>query len=542
YKENSFVVFTFPIGKEANFNGVVDIVSQKAYIYNDASGTAEVKDIPNDIKDEVAKLKQELVEFVAETNDALTEKYLEEGVLTEDEIQTGLKEGIRNGTIIPVFAGSAVKNIGIHPFLEGLINYFPNPSQINEIKGINPADDSEIIIKPEEKNPLCGFVFKTVSEPHVGEMFYVRIFSGQLKSASDFFNVNKGKVERTGQLMIALGKKRIDVDALDCGDIGVMVKLKETETGDTITDNELKVRLPEIIYPDPIYSLALHPKSKQDQEKLSQSLAKLHKEDPSFTYRMDPEFSETIISGSGDMHLNVIIERLSRKFDVAITTGLPRVPYRETIKGSAKKQGKYKRQSGGRGQYGDVHIELKPFPAGGFEFVDAIVGGVVPKNYVPAVEKGIRGAMQEGYLAGCPVVDISATIYDGSFHPVDSSDMAFQIAGSMAFKNCMAEAKPVLLEPIYKVDITVPEEYMGDIMGDLNSRRGKILGMDTKDKHQIISALVPLAEMFTYINDLKSMTGGRGSFTMKYEKYEEVPAHIAEKIIENKKKEKEEQG
>ncbi len=542
FREFSLAVFSIPIGSEADFKGVVDIVSNKAIMYSDTTGKFEVKEVPGDMKDEVNKIREELIEFVAELTDELTEKYLDEGTLSDKEFSKGLKEGIKSGKIIPVLAGSSTQNIGIHTLLDTINNYLPNPTEIPEITGINPKDDSEITREPKAEEPLCGYIFKTVSEPHVGEMYFIRIFSGHLKAASDFYNVNKQKSERTGQTMIALGKKRDDLDTLETGDIGVLVKLKDTETGDSITDANNQIQLPPVQYPDPIYSLALNPKSKQDQEKLSQSLTKLHKEDPSFSYRMDVEFSETIISGLGDMHLNAIIERLSRKFDVAITTSLPQVPYRETIKKTVKKQGKYKRQSGGRGQYGDVHVEIKPLPSGsGFEFIDGIVGGVVPKNYIPAVEKGIKGAMADGFLAGFPVVDMSAKLYDGSFHQVDSSDMAFQIAGSMAWKKCMEDAKPILLEPIYKVDIAVPEDYMGDIMGDLNSRRGKILGMSSKGKNQVISALVPLSEMFTYINDLKSMTGGRGSFTMIFEKYEEVPAHAAEKIIEARKKKDEEE-
>ncbi|MDD5238223.1 MAG: elongation factor G [Candidatus Omnitrophica bacterium] len=477
--------------------------------------------------------KPELVEAVAESDDKLLEKYLEGAKLTPEEIKSGLTQAVIKRKIFPVLSGSALTDKGISELLDAIIQFLPSPLQRAPIEGNNPAkpqEKKEIQIK--EDAPFHAFVFKTISDPYVGQLTLLRIFSGKLLSDTSFYNVNKKIRERIGQVYILQGKEQKSVEAGSCGDIVAIAKLKETFTSDSLSDEKDQVLFEPIIFPTPAISASVKPKSRQDEEKISGALAKLCAEDPSFKVTRDQQTKELIISGLGDLHLSIMVERMKKRFNVEVELGTPKVSYKETITKSTKVQGKYKRQSGGRGQYGDVWIEVQPLERGkGFEFVDKIFGGAIPRNFIPSVEKGVSHACAEGAVAGYPIVDIRVTLYDGSYHEVDSSDMAFQIAGGMALRKAILEAGPVLIEPIMNVEVVTSEEYLGAISGDINSRRGRIMGMDVKGKSQIVKATVPLAEMFTYANDLRSLTGGRGSYTMSFSHYEGVPHKIASTII-----------
>ncbi|RMH98742.1 MAG: elongation factor G [Calditrichaeota bacterium] len=526
-----------PVEVGPNFFNIVDIIRQKAYHYaTDRSGKVTEEEIPGNLADRVAELRTELIEAVAESDDELLEKYFEAGELTEEELIAGFKNAIRNRLIVPVVCASATHNVGIRGLLDFIVDYLPAPTEMPPIH--SESGDER---KPEDSEPLAALVFKTVSEAHMGELSYVRVFSGVMRSGDEAFNPNQERTERIGQMYVLNGKHKEGIEELHAGDIGALVKLKGTHTGDTLCDKSKPFVIPPIEFPEPLIEIAIVPKSKGDEEKISGGLHALHEEDPTFLVRYDPELKQTIVSGQGEMHLNIILKRLQQKYGVDVDVTEPKIPYRETIKGKAEAQGKYKKQTGGRGQYGDAHLRLEPLPRGsGFEFVDAIVGGVIPGKFIPAVEKGARETCQQGVLAGYPVVDVKVTCFFGSYHSVDSSEMAFKIASSMAFKKAFMEAKPVLLEPIYKLEVKVPEEYMGDVMGDINSRRGKILGMDSDGRFQIIKALVPLAELHKYSTALRSMTQGQGIFHREFSHYEEVPPDIAQKIIEQAQKEKEE--
>lgn len=475
----------------------------------------------------------QLIESVAETDDKLLEKYLETGSLSEPEVAAALRQAVIQAKIFPVLSGSSFTDKGIKELLETIVKYLPAPLERAPLKGINPANKEEKEILPAENGPFCGFVFKSISDPYVGQLTLIRIFRGKLLSNSGFFNVNKGAKERIGQIYFLQGKEQKPVAEASCGDILALSKLKDTSTSDTLTDEKEQILFSPIVFPEPSISSSVKPKSRADEEKISISLAKLTSEDPTFKATRDPETKELIISGIGDLHLNVMVERLKRRFNVEVDLGTPKVSYKETITKSARVQGKYKKQSGGRGQYGDVWIEIEPLPkgTGDFEFVDKIFGGAIPRNYVPSVEKGIRQAMLNGNLSGCPLVGIKVTLVDGSFHAVDSSDMAFQIAARMALRKAEDMAGPVILEPIMDAEVVVSDEFMGQISGDLNSRRGRIMGMDSKGKLQVVKAQVPLSEMFTYASDLRSLTGGRASYTMKFSHYEQVPQKISQNII-----------
>ncbi|MBE0448181.1 MAG: elongation factor G [Actinobacteria bacterium] len=526
-----------PIGGQAHFKGVVDLINQKAYITD--GGKTSTEDVPGDMVDAVASAREALIERVAESDDVLTEKYLEEGELTQSEILSGLKMAIVTGQVIPVTCTAAFTATGVEGLLNAIVDFLPSPIDRGTVTGIDPKTDQDVDVKPSKSEPLSAFVFKTVADPYVGKLSYFRVFSGNLKANSVIINASRGKKERVGHIFTVRGKTQEDITEVPAGDIGAVAKLADTTTGDTLTEEGKALLFPAIKFPEPVISVAAAAKTKGDEEKLGTSLNRLTEEDPTLTVRRDTETRQTVLSGMGDMHLDIITERLKRKFGVEAELSAPRIPYKETIKGSISVQGRHKKQSGGRGQFGDVWLKIEPLPRGeGFEFVDQIVGGVVPQQYRPAVEKGIKETMEQGILAGYPVVDVKVTLYDGSYHAVDSSEMAFKIAGSLAMKKGFMDAKPVLLEPIMKVEVVVPEQYMGDVIGDLSSRRGKPLGSEPRGRNIAISALVPLAEMATYASTLRSITSGRGAYHMEFDHYEEVPVDTAKKIIDQYEKER----
>ncbi len=518
-----------PMGAAETFNGVIDILSQQAYTY-DGNGNEKVGPVPAEYAGEAASLREALIEAAAEGDDELLMKYLEGEELTPEEVRTGLKKSIAGGKVIPVLCGSALKNMGVNPLLDYIVAYLPSPEEA--------AAKSAAAM---EKESLAALVFKTLADPYVGRLSMFRVYSGVLKSDSSVYNTNRESEEKIGQLFALQGKNQVAVTEMKPGDIGAIAKLQATTTGDTLTSKASPVKLEGINFPEPTLPVAIKPKSKGDEDKLSNALARLLEEDPTLRLSKNTETRETILTGMGESHLDITIERLQRKFGVEVEMSTPRVPYRETVRGSANHiEGKHKKQTGGHGQYGHVYIDMTPLPDKDFEFTESIFGGAVPRQYIPAVEKGIREAMQEGILAGYPVTNIKVNLADGSYHTVDSSEMAFKIAAGLAFRKAIEQAKPVLLEPIMNVEIIIPEQFMGDIMGDLNGRRGRIQGMESRGKNQVIRAQVPLAEMYRYAIDLKSITQGRGHFKMDFAQYEEVPASIAEKIIQEAKREKEE--
>ncbi|MDK2791880.1 MAG: elongation factor [Deferribacteres bacterium] len=527
-----------PIGAEDTFKGIIDLVKMKAYIYPDEP-TAEYKieEIPSDLLPEAEEYRNKLIEAISETDDALIEKFLDGEEFTEEEIFKGIREGTISKRFIPVICGSATKNIGSKLLLEAVINYLPSPLQRERREAIDKKTGETIFIDPQDKT-LVGFVFKTFIDPFAGKLSLIRLYSGELKNDSEIYNVNKDETEKINQLYLLQGKNFVKTDKLIAGQIGMVNKLKYTESFDTFTDNKKnQIEITPVELPEPVLAFSLVPKSKDDEDKVSSGLHRLMEEDPGIRVNRDEQTGELLLNGMGQMHIEVIVEKLKKKFNVEVDLKTPKVPYKETIKGKASGQGKYKKQSGGRGQYGDVWITIEPLSRGqGFEFVDQIVGGAIPKQYIPAVEKGIREAAQEGVIAGYPMVDFKVTLYDGSYHSVDSSEMAFKIAASMAYKKVAMEAKPVLLEPIMNIDIFVPEDAVGAVIGDLNSRRGRILNVEPQINGQHVSAQVPMAEILKYAPDLRSMTGGRGMFTMEFSHYEELPSHLSEKVIQANKK------
>jgi elongation factor G len=535
----SCVPLQIPVGAAENFKGVVDILNDKAYLYTKGdSGQFEAQDVPGDLKERLEQYKEELVERVAESNDELLEKYLEEGSLTPEEVVTGLRDAVVSGKLVPITCGSGPVNMGIQPLLDLIAEYMPSPVDRGSRQGSLPGKGNEVVREPDPDGPFSALVIKTISDPYAGRLSVIRIFSGSLSPDSSVYNATKQAKERFGQLLRLKGKTQEQVQKSGPGDIVAIAKLKETTTQDTLCSEKEPIIFSTVELPPAIYSLSVEPKSKGDEEKIFSSLTRLMEEDLTLRLDRNEETKEMILSGMGEIHIEATVEKLKRKFGVEVNLKLPKVSYKETIKGKTRIQGKYKKQSGGRGQYGDCWIEMEPMPRGeGFQFFDKIVGGVIPKQYIPAVEKGIVEASVEGSLAGYPVVDFKVDLVDGSFHPVDSSEMAFKIAGSMAFKKAMMEAKPTLLEPIMLMEITVPDDCMGDVIGDLNSRRGRVLGMESKGKKQIIRANVPLAEVLKYAPDLRSMTAGRGMFTMKVSHYEEVPGQLQEKVIAAAKEE-----
>lgn len=539
YPDYHFAPVTLPVGKGENLEGVVNLIDLKAYRNKD--GILEEFEIPSEMMGEVERFREILVDSAAEGDDEVLEKYLETGEITQEELVKSFHKGFLNREVIPVFGGSAKHLCGLLALLEEIIEFFPRADERTKIRAIVNGSETEIEVGPE-KEPIA-YVFKTTADPYVGRLSFVRVFSGSLKPNTQLLNSVTGRKERIGHLYEVTGKEQREVSEIGFGDIGVIPKLSETLTGHTLCAEKSNVQVLVPQFPEAVYSVAVEPKSKGDEEKLSSSLQKLAEEDPTIRVTRDPESKQIIVSGLGDLQIDILLETMKRKFSVEATTAEPKIPYRETIKKTASAQGKYKRQSGGRGQYGDVWLKLEPLPRGsGFEFVDQIVGGVVPKNYIPAVEKGVKEAMEQGVLAGFPVVDVRVTLYDGSHHPVDSSDMAFKIAGSLGFKNAAQQAELTLLEPIMKVEVVVPEKYMGDVMGQISAKRGKILGTEVHGKYEVIKALIPLAEMLHYATELRSVTHGEGSFTMEFSHYDEVPYELQQKIIEAHKKEKEEES
>jgi elongation factor G len=530
------VIIQIPIGSEANFNGVVDLIGMKAYTY-DAKGKATKVDIPSQMQDQVSEQHNTLIENIVESDDELLERYLEGETLSDDEVKTALKKAILSRELVPVLCGAATNNIGIDLLQDFIVNCMPSPMDRGPWTAENATGDGEVECSPDPNAPFAAFVFKTVADPFAGRLSVFRIVSGSLGGDGTFFNVNKDTSERYNQLLRLAGKEQKQITQAGPGAIVAMAKLKETTTGDTLCDSSRKVKFKCAEPLPPLMSFAVKAKSKGDEDKIFISLSKLLEEDMSLQLTRNPETKQILLSGLGQIHIEVVTEKLKRKFNVEVQLDTPKVPYKETITKKVRVQGKHKKQTGGHGQYGDCWIQLEPLERGkGFEFVDKIVGGAIPKQYIPAVEKGVVESSQKGVLAGFPCVDFMVTLDDGSFHAVDSSEMAFKIAGSLAFKKAAQDAGPVLLEPIMNVSITAPDEYMGDIMGDLNSRRGRVLGMDSKGKNQVIKAQVPMSEFLTYAPDLRSITGGRGIFSMEFSHYAEVPAQISQKIVEEVKK------
>jgi len=523
------VMIQLPIGKEEHFSGIVDLVANKAYTFDGDKGGLQATDIPGDMADEVESYREALMESIAETDEDLIEKFLEEGELGEDDIKAGLKKAVLEGEITPVSISCATANKGTAAILDIVNDFLPAPSEMPPRTGINPANDEAVECVPDADAPFTGYVFKTMADPYAGRLTIFRVFSGTL-SGESFYNANKKTSERFGNLFLIEGKEQRQVDSAGPGMIVAVSKLKETTTGDTLCsqDNQIVLEAAEPLSPVITYAVSA---KKGDEEKLFSSLSRMLDEDLSLKMSREQQTGETLVSGMSQVHLEVVGSVIKRKFGVEMELNLPKIPYMETIRGSAKAQGRHKKQSGGRGQFGDCWIELSPIPGEKFEFVDKIVGGVIPQQYRPAVEKGILESMERGVLAGYPVTDVKVVLYDGSYHTVDSSEMAFKIAGSLAFKQAAPEAGLVLLEPIMEMVITVGKDSVGDIMGDLNSRRGRVLGMDSGPKGEVVTAQVPMAEIQTYANDLTSMTGGLGSFTVKFDHYEEVPAQITEKIV-----------
>lgn len=518
FPQVDFVPLQLPLGAAEDFTGVIDLLARKAYRYEPVTGKVQAEEIPATYSEEVAKYRETLLEAAAEADDELLNKYLEGEELSPAEIKQGLQAGVKARKTVPVLCGSALKNIAISPLLEAVTTYFPPP--------VPAAEAEEAVSKP-----LAALIFKTLADPYVGKLSFLRVYQGVLKSDSVVFNSTQGLEEKIGTLLFLRGKNQEPLPELPSGDLGTVAKLQASVTGDTLTGKGNSIVLPGIDFPAPMFSVAIYPKSKADEDKLSSALARLLDEDTSLRLEKNTETKETILRTMGEMHLDLTLERMQRRYGVEVEARLPKIPYRETIRVAATRvEGKYKRQTGGHGQYGHVFLDLEPSPEP-FEFQEKIFGGAVPKQYIPAVEKGLREAMQEGILAGYPVSNFRATLVDGSYHPVDSSELAFKIATSLAFKKAMEQAKPVLLEPVMNVEVTVPETFMGDIIGDLNSRRGRILGIEPQGKMQVIRAQVPLAEMLRYAIDLKSITQGRGGFRMEFAQYEEVPAFLAEKII-----------
>ena len=534
------VPLNLPVGEEHGFRAVVDLIGAKAYEPAGPGKSIEVP-VPPEMEEWVSDSRERLVEAAAESDDALLEKYLEDGELSTGELWEGLKKGLLEGSLIPVLCGSASSGVGIPELMDFLAGVLPSPEQLPEVAGTSPGTDQEVSRARSVDAPMCALVFKTLADPYVGKLTYLRVFSGILRSDSSVLNSTRGKVERIGQLYLVNGKEQAPVGQLSAGELGAVAKLGDTFTGDTLCDKDSPIVLPTIEYPTPVMSMAVRPKTKGDEDKLSTALSRVKEEDPMLQVRRDNEVKQTLISGAGETHLDVVVEKMRRKFGVDVLTEPPRVPYKETIRRTVEAEGKHKKQTGGHGQYGHCFLRLEPLERGtGFEFADEIVGGVIPRQYIPGVEKGIIAAMEEGFLAGYPMVDMKVTVFDGSFHSVDSSELAFKMAASKACKEGFSRADPVLIEPIVNVRVTVPEAFMGDVIGDLNSKRGRILGMEPKGKMQVVLAQVPLAEMSRYSIDLRSITGGRGAYSMEFSHYEEVPENIAARIIEAYKREREE--
>jgi elongation factor G len=529
----SHVVATeIPIGSEHEVSGVVDLIDMKAFVYEgDGRGNSRRSEVPEELRGQAEEYREKLMDEVAENSDELMERYLEGEEIDHDEIVSVLKQGVTQGTIFPVTCGVATKNLGTNRLLDALVEDLPSPAMRGAVAA-SGEEGEEIRIEPDENGDLVAYVFKTVADPYTGRINLLRVYRGTLKSDSQVVNVTRGEKERIGQLVAPLGKELSNAEELGAGDIGAIAKLKETRAGDVLCAKQQQISFPNLNLPAPVMAFAFEPKSKGDEEKAAQAIRRLSEEDPTLDVHRDQQTGEQIIAGLTQAHVEVIVDRMKRRFGAEISLKPPRVPYQETIRKSAKAHGRYKKQTGGRGQFGDCHIEISPAEDGtGLEFVNAIKGGVIPTSFIPAVEKGIKEAMEHGTVAGYPVKDLSVRLYDGSHHSVDSSEMAFKIAGSMAFKQAMADASPVLLEPIVKLTVSCPEDVVGDVIGDLNSRRGRPLGMEPKGSATEVKAEVPMAEVLDFAPDLRSISGGRAEYTMEFERYEEVPGHLAEKVI-----------
>lgn len=534
--EAKAVYLQLPVGVESGFKGVVDLLSMKAYLYEGDSGKFTEGAVPDDLRAAADAMREKLIEDVSETDDQLLEKFLDGQELSTEEIRLALRNGVRDRKIFPILFGSATRQIGIPQLMDAIADYLPSPLDEGEVEGRHPSTGEPLKRRHDPNEPFSAYVFKTISDQFAGKLSVMRVISGKITSDVTCLDPNKQAKEKIGHMFRLEGKKQEGVKEAVAGEIVAAAKLKEVSTGDTLCDEKASIQYEGAAHFSPVISFALEPKSKADEEKVPQGLHRMMEEDPTIALHRDEETRDFILSGMGQQHIEIIVERLKRRFSAEVVLKAPKVPYKETIRGSASAQGKLKKQSGGRGQYGDTWLKVEPRPHGaGFEFVDQIVGGAVPRNYIPAVEKGVREAMGNGYLAGYPMVDVRVTLYDGSYHDVDSSDMAFKIAASLGFKNAVEKAKPVLLEPIMNMEVTVPDECMGDVIGDLNSRRGKVLGMDTKGHTQVIKSRVPMSEVLKYAPDLRALTSGRGEFHMEFSHYEELPPHLAEKVVKETK-------
>ncbi len=522
-----------PIGEEKAFEGVVDLVAMTAIRFpGDGSGRPTPGEIPAALADAARAAREALVELVAEADDALMERFFEAGTLTDAELVTGLRRAVHARKIVPLLCTSALANIGVTAVADAVVQYGPSPAD-RPARARQASTGEEVAVEPAEAAPYCAFVWKTVADPFAGRITFFRVLRGVLRADSTVYNLTRDTAERFGHVFLLQGKQQVPVPEIKAGDLGAVGKLKDTLTGDTLAEKGSDLALPPIKFPDPVLSYAIEPKSRGDEEKISTALARLREEDPSIAYGRDPQTKELLLSGQGQLHIEVTVAKLKRRFGVEVTLKLPRVPYRETITVATEAHGRHKKQTGGHGQFGDCKIRMEPLPRGAdFEFVDDIFGGAIPRQFIPAVEKGIQEARMKGYLAGYPVVDFKVTVFDGQFHPVDSNELSFKLAGSLAFKDGMSRAKPTLLEPVMEVEVYAPSEYAGDLMGDLNSRRGRISGMETRGQTTVIRAQVPMAEMLTYEQTLTSVTGGRGTYTMEFSHYEEVPSHLQAKIIQ----------
>ena len=527
------VPIQLPIGAEDAFEGIIDLITMKEYLFKDETMGADydVADVRAELLEEAQTAREHMLESVVETDDELMEKYFGGEEITEEEIKRAIRTATISGIIVPVLCGTAFKNKGIQPLLDAVVAYMPSPLDVGAVKGIDPKTEEPMERQPSDEEAFSALAFKILTDPFVGRLSFFRVYSGVLNKGSYVLNSTKGKKERMGRLLQMHANKREELDIVYSGDIAAAVGLKETTTGDTLCDESKPIILEKMEFPDTVIQIAVEPKTKADQEKMGTALAKLAEEDPTFKVTSNQETGQTLISGMGELHLEIIVDRMKREFKVEANVGKPQVAYRETINGASDVEEKYAKQSGGRGQYGHVKIKVEANPDKGYEFVNQITGGAIPREYIPAVDKGIQEALEAGVVAGYPVQDIKVTLYDGSYHEVDSSEMAFKIAGSMAIKKAMRAANPILLEPIFKVEVTTPEEYMGDVIGDLNSRRGQVSGMTDRNNAKIINAQVPLAQMFGYATDLRSKTQGRASYSMEFEKYVQVPNNIAQQVI-----------
>jgi elongation factor G len=525
-------VIQLPIGREAEYAGIIDLIDMKAQYYEDKLGAApKIGEIPAELAEEAKVHRERLVEQVVETNDELMEKYLEGGEITSDDIRRALRAATLTNQLVPTLNGSALRNKGVQPMLDAVVDYLPSPLDVPPVSGINPKSDEVELREPSDDQPFSALGFKIVADPFVGRLAYIRVYSGVLGSGTYVYNASKGRRERVGRLLQMHANHREEIPEVRAGDICAIVGLKETFTGDSLTDPDKPIILESIKFPEPVIHIAIEPKTKADQDKMGIALQRLAEEDPTFRVSTNAETGQTIIAGMGELHLEVLVDRMLREYKVEANVGRPQVAYRETVTEPTRAEGRFVRQSGGRGQYGHAVIEIEPLgPAGGFEFENKLTGGSIPREYVPAIEEGIREGLETGTVAGYPVVGVKARLIDGSYHEVDSSEMAFKIAGSMAIKEAIRRARPILLEPVMRVEVTTPEQWLGDVMGDLSSRRGQIVGIEARDPNQVVRSLVPLERMFGYATDLRSMTQGRASYSMEFAEYHEVPRNVAEEV------------